>query len=53
MINHSFGRYGLTVNGVWEPITDYSNDDTQNILLSEIEALVNNIKILLDYYCIY
>ena len=23
MINHSFGRYGLTVNGEWKSITDY------------------------------
>ncbi|MDC1342224.1 hypothetical protein N8249_01100 [Flavobacteriaceae bacterium] len=44
MLNHSFGRYGLTVNGVWEPITDYSNDDTQKVLLSEIETLVNKYK---------
>ena len=44
MLNHSFGRYGLTINGVWEPITDYSNDDTQKVLLSEIETLVNKYK---------
>ncbi|MEZ7945094.1 MAG: glycoside hydrolase family 2 TIM barrel-domain containing protein [Flavobacteriaceae bacterium] len=44
MLNHSFGRYGLTINGVWEPITDYSNDDTQKVLLSEIKTLVNKYK---------
>ena len=44
MINHSFGRYGLTVNGEWNSITDYSNPDIQNILLSEIEVMVNKYK---------
>ncbi len=23
MLNHSFGRYGLTLNGIWTPVTDY------------------------------
>ena len=23
MLNHSFGRYGLTLNGAWVPVTDY------------------------------
>ncbi|MBL7727133.1 MAG: hypothetical protein JNM68_05590, partial [Dinghuibacter sp.] len=24
MLNHSFGRYGLTIKGKWQPNTDYS-----------------------------
>jgi len=44
MINHSFGRYGLTLNDVWQPITDYSDRETQNILLAEISALVEQYK---------
>ena len=44
MINHSFGRYGLTVNGEWKSITDYSNPDMQSILMSEIDVMVNNYK---------
>ena len=37
MLNHSFGRYGLTLDGVWTPITDYSDPKTQEFLLSEVE----------------
>ncbi len=44
MLNHSFGRYGLTINGVWEPITDYSDIDTQKKILSEIDALVKEYR---------
>jgi hypothetical protein len=25
MLNHTFGRYGLTINGVWVLNTEYSN----------------------------
>ena len=44
MLNHSFGRYGLTVNGAWVPKTDYSDATTQAILLKEITAVVNEYK---------
>lgn len=44
MLNHSFGRYGLTIDGVWVPVTDYSKPKTQELLLSEIETLVNQYK---------
>ena len=40
MLNHSFGRYGLTLDGVWTPVTDYSDPKTQKFLLSEVETLV-------------
>ncbi len=52
MLNHSFGRYGLTLNGVWTPITDYSDPTTQEFLLSEVDKLVkeyNNTPGLLMY----
>ena len=29
MLNHSFGRYGLTINGAWVPVTDYRDPATQ------------------------
>jgi hypothetical protein len=29
MLNHSFGRYGLTLDGVWTPNTEYSNAKTK------------------------
>ncbi len=44
MLNHSFGRYGLTLNGVWTPITDYSDPTTQQFLLSEVDTLVKEYK---------
>ncbi|GGD56275.1 hypothetical protein GCM10011361_23540 [Muriicola marianensis] len=44
MLNHSFGRYGLTLDGVWTPITDYADPKTQEFLLSEVEALVRDYK---------
>jgi hypothetical protein len=39
MLNHSFGRYGLTINGTWMPNTDYSDSKTRAILLKEIKEL--------------
>ncbi len=44
MLNHSFGRYGLTLNGVWTPITDYSDARTQEFLMSEVDELVKGYK---------
>ncbi|MEL6987998.1 MAG: glycoside hydrolase family 2 TIM barrel-domain containing protein, partial [Bacteroidota bacterium] len=44
MLNHSFGRYGLTLDGVWTPVTDYSDAKTQAFLLSEVEKLVKDYK---------
>jgi len=44
MINHSFGRYGMTIDEKWNPITDYSNSKMQEILLSEIETMVSDYK---------
>jgi hypothetical protein len=39
MLNHSFGRYGLTINGTWMPNTDYSDSKTRAILLKEVKEL--------------
>ena len=44
LLNHSFGRYGLTIDGVWIEITDYSDPRTQEFLLSEVENLVRDYK---------
>ncbi len=44
MLNHSFGRYGLTLDGVWVEITDYANPRTQEYLLTEVEKLVTEYK---------
>ena len=42
ILNHTFGRYGLTLNGVWTPVTIYSEAKTQALLLSETEKLVKD-----------
>ncbi len=44
MLNHSFGRYGLTIDGAWVAITDYSNPATQELLMSEVKELAEVYK---------
>ncbi|MBT8309688.1 MAG: glycosidase, partial [Flavobacteriaceae bacterium] len=44
MLNHSFGRYGLTIDGVWTPVTLYDEQKTQDLLMSEVEELVKGYK---------
>jgi hypothetical protein len=43
MLNHTFGRYGLTINGVWVLNTEYSNPSTQ-LLIAEAKAMVEEYK---------
>ena len=44
MLNHSFGRYGLTVNGVWIAKTNYNDTDTKEFLMSEVKNLAETYK---------
>ncbi|MFP4847065.1 glycosidase [Winogradskyella sp. PE311] len=44
MLNHSFGRYGLTLDGVWTPVTIYDDQVTKDHLMSEITTLVSEYK---------
>ncbi|WP_370477379.1 glycoside hydrolase family 2 TIM barrel-domain containing protein [Tamlana flava] len=44
MLNHSFGRYGLTLNGVWTPVTIYDDPTTEEHLLNDIKTLVQEYK---------
>ncbi len=44
MLNHSFGRYGLTLDGVWTPVTDYRNPATQKLLMKEVTELAEEYK---------
>ncbi len=44
LLNHQFGRYGLTIDGVWTPVTDYSDKRTQELLMSEMIQLVKDYK---------
>ncbi len=39
MLNHSFGRYGLTIDGSWMANTEYSDERVRNLLLSEVTQL--------------
>lgn len=43
MLNHSFGRYGLNINGSWVAVTDYRDPATQELLMAEA------IKMAVDY----
>ena len=44
MLNHSFGRYGLTVDGAWVANTDYANPKTKALLIKETKQLVESYK---------
>lgn len=44
MLNHSFGRYGVTVNGNWVSNTDYANPEVREILLKEVKQLASDYK---------
>ncbi len=44
MLNHSFGRYGLTLNGVWTPVTIYDDPVTMEFLMEEITTLAEEYK---------
>jgi hypothetical protein len=44
MINHSFGRYGLTLNGLWVPNTDYSDPLAHDLLIKEVKQIVEEYK---------
>ncbi len=44
VLNHTVGRYGMTIDNVWHPITDYSDPRTREVLRAEIGALVDGFK---------
>lgn len=44
MLNHSFGRYGLTLDGVWTPVTIYDEPRTQKFLMDEVTKLAEEYK---------
>jgi hypothetical protein len=44
MLNHSFGRYGLTIDGVWKPNTEYSDAKTRELLLKEVTQMATDYK---------
>ncbi len=44
IINHSFGRYGLTLEGNWVLNTEYSDPRTRELLLRETVEMVREYK---------
>ncbi len=44
MLNHSFGRYGLTLDGNWVPNTEYSDKKTRELLLKESKEMVEQYR---------
>lgn len=44
MMNHQFGAYGVNVNGVWNPKTDYSNPVVQKHLIDSSLEMVKTYK---------
>lgn len=44
MVNHSFGRYGLTLNGEWVANTEYSDPRVHDLLLKEVTDMAKLYK---------
>ncbi|MGB5981294.1 MAG: glycoside hydrolase family 2 TIM barrel-domain containing protein [Nonlabens sp.] len=44
MLNDSFGRYGLTIDGVWMPNTEYADPKVRTHLMQVVEDMVSEYK---------
>ena len=44
MINHAFGRYGLTIDGVWVPNTDYADPRVHDMLLRQTTEMAEEYR---------
>jgi hypothetical protein len=44
MLNHSFGRYGLTIDGAWMANTEYSDERVRELLLEEVTQLAEEYR---------
>ena len=44
VINHTVGRYGMTIDGAWIPNTDYSDPKTREIIKQEVRELVQEFE---------
>ncbi|MEM7549388.1 MAG: glycoside hydrolase family 2 TIM barrel-domain containing protein [Bacteroidota bacterium] len=44
MLNHAFGRYGLTIDGGWQANTDYADPRVKKLLMDELTQLVKEYK---------
>jgi hypothetical protein len=45
VLNHTFGRYGLTLKGNWEANTDYSNPLVRELLVKEVKELADHVRL--------
>lgn len=44
VLNHTFGRYGLTVDNTWVTNVNYGDPEIQSILLQEVQRMVSDYK---------
>ncbi len=44
VLNHAVARYGVTVNGVFNANTDYSDPAARAVVMAEVEALVDEFQ---------
>ncbi|HRX29057.1 MAG TPA: glycoside hydrolase family 2 TIM barrel-domain containing protein [Saprospiraceae bacterium] len=44
LLNHSFGRYGLTLDGTWVANTEYSDPRARELLIAETKNMVMEYK---------
>jgi len=44
MLNHSFGRYGLTLDGAWVANTEYADSRVKKLLMAEVTEMVEKYK---------
>jgi hypothetical protein len=44
VLNHTVGRYGLTIDGTWLPSTDYSDPRVRQTLKNELAAIVDEYR---------
>jgi hypothetical protein len=44
MLNHSFGRYGLTIDGGWMSNTEYADPRVRDLLLQETTQMVQDYR---------
>ncbi|MCB0526939.1 MAG: glycoside hydrolase family 2 TIM barrel-domain containing protein [Saprospiraceae bacterium] len=44
VLNHSFGRYGLTLDGAWVANTEYADPRVRELLLSEVREMTEGYR---------
>jgi hypothetical protein len=44
ILNHPVARWGATIDGVWVPVTDYSNPRLREVVVDEVRAMVEEFR---------